>query len=161
MPYIFGPVPSRRLGISLGVDLTPSKTCSYDCLYCQVGKTTCVRADPGPLVPIQDVIRELDQRLRHLSPDVITISGSGEPSLHSEIDRLMSHIRDAGNHKIAVITNGSLFWRGEVRKKVLGAHRIMPTLSAGSEDIFRMIHRPHPSITLAMVIQGLKDLRQG
>jgi wyosine [tRNA(Phe)-imidazoG37] synthetase (radical SAM superfamily) len=160
MPYVFGPVPSRRLGISLGVDLTPSKTCTYDCLYCQVGKTTCVRADPGPLVPIQEVIRELDQRLRHLSPDVITISGSGEPTLHSEIDQLISHVRASGKHKIAVITNGSLFWRDEVRKKVLGAHRIMPTLCAASEEIFRMIHRPHPSITLAMVIQGLKDLRQ-
>lgn len=160
MPYVFGPVPSRRLGISLGVDLTPSKTCTFDCLYCQVGKTTCVRADPGPLVPIREVIRELDRKLEHLTPDVITISGSGEPTLHSEIDQLINHVRASRDHKIAVITNGSLFWREEVRKKVLDAHRIMPTLSTASEETFRMIHRPHPSITLAMVIQGLRDLRQ-
>jgi len=158
--YVFGPVPSRRLGISLGIDLTPPKTCTYDCLYCQVGKTNCVRADPGPLVPIREVIRELDQRLEHLTPDVITVSGSGEPTLHSEIAQLITHVRASGNNKIAVITNGSLFWRGEVRKRVLAAHRIMPTLAAASEETFRTIHRPHPSITLAMVIQGLKDLRQ-
>ena len=160
MPYVFGPVPSRRLGISLGVDLTPSKTCTYDCLYCQVGKTTCVKADPGPLVPIRDVIHELDQKLRHLTPDVITISGSGEPTLHSDIDQLITYVRKTGNHQIAVITNGSLFWRDEVRKRVLEAHRIMPTLSTAFEETFRTIHRPHSSITLAMVIQGLKELRK-
>jgi wyosine [tRNA(Phe)-imidazoG37] synthetase (radical SAM superfamily) len=111
-------------------------------------------------VPIREVIRELDRKLEHLTPDVITISGSGEPTLHSEIDQLINHVRASRDHKIAVITNGSLFWREEVRKKVLAAHRIMPTLSTASEETFRMIHRPHPSITLAMVIQGLRDLRQ-
>jgi wyosine [tRNA(Phe)-imidazoG37] synthetase (radical SAM superfamily) len=160
VPYVFGPVPSRRLGISLGVDLTPLKTCTYDCLYCQVGKTTCVRAEPGPLVPIREVIRELDQKLKHLTPDVITISGSGEPTLHSEIAQLITHVRTSRNYRIAVITNGSLLWRGDVREKVLGADRIMPTLSTASEETFRAIHRPHASITLAMVIRGLRDLRQ-
>ncbi len=160
MPYVFGPVLSRRLGISLGIDLTPSKTCTYDCLYCQVGKTTSVRAEAGPLVPITEVIRELDQKLRHSSPDVITISGSGEPTLHSEIDELIKHVRTLEQHKIAVITNGSLLWREEVREKVLQAHRIMPTLSTAFEGTFVRIHRPHPSITLAMLVQGLKALRR-
>ena len=160
MPYVFGPVPSRRLGISLGVDLIPAKTCTYDCLYCQVGKTTCIRIDSCPLVPIRDVIQELDQRLERLTPDMITVSGSGEPTLHSEIGQLITHVRASGDRKVAVITNGSLFWRGEVRKRVLAANRIMPTLTSACEETFRRIHRPHSSITLAMVIRGLKDLRQ-
>jgi len=160
VPYIFGPVPSRRLGLSLGVDLIPEKTCTYDCLYCQVGKTTNKAIETEPLIPIQEVIGELGQRLEKITPDVITLSGSGEPTLCSQIDRVIDLIKGITDIKIALLTNGSLFWKEEMRKKVLGAHIIMPTLSTASEETFRIIHRPHGELNLSMIIEGLVDLRR-
>jgi len=160
MPYIFGPVPSRRLGLSLGIDLIQHKTCTYDCLYCQVGKTTIKTIETNPLIPVQEVMKELKQRLENITPDVITLAGSGEPTIHSRIDRVIDLIKGITDTKIAILTNGSLFWKEEVRKKVLGAHIIMPTLSTAFEETFRIIHRPHWELNLSMIIEGLMDLRR-
>jgi wyosine [tRNA(Phe)-imidazoG37] synthetase (radical SAM superfamily) len=157
--YVFGPVPSRRLGLSLGVDLTPRKTCTYDCLYCQVGRTTRITAEPSPFVPVEEVIHELEQKLRRVTPDFITLSGSGEPTLHSQIDQIIAYIKKRRDFRVAVLTNGSLLWREEVMERVVGADMIMPTLCTAFEETFRSIHRPHPGITLALLIRGLKDLR--
>lgn len=160
MPYVFGPVPSRRLGLSLGIDLIPHKTCTYDCLYCQVGKTTMKAIETEPLTPVQEVIEELGQRLEKITPDVITLSGSGEPTLHSQIDQVIDLIKGITDIKIALLTNGSLFWKEEVRNRVLGAHIIMPTLSTAFEETFRIIHRPHSKLSLSMIIEGLMSLRR-
>jgi len=160
MTYVFGPVPSRRLGLSLGVDLIPHKTCTYDCLYCQVGKTTIKVMETKSLTPIQEVINELGQKLEKITPDVITLSGSGEPTLHSQIDQVIDFIRGLTDIKIALLTNGSLFWKEEVRKRVLEADIILPTLSTASEKTFRMIHRPHGELSLSMIIEGLINLRR-
>ena len=160
MPYVFGPVPSRRLGLSLGIDLIPYKTCTYDCLYCQVGKTTHKTIETDPLVPVEEVMKELRKRLKNTTPDVITLSGSGEPTLNPQIDQVIDLIKGITDIKIAVLTNGSLFWKDEVRKKVLGAHIIMPTFSTAFEETFRMIHRPHRELSLSKIIEGLKSLRR-
>jgi wyosine [tRNA(Phe)-imidazoG37] synthetase (radical SAM superfamily) len=160
MPYVFGPVPSRRLGLSLGIDLIPHKTCTYDCLYCQVGKTTMKAIETEPLTPVQEVIEELGQRLEKITPDVITLSGSGEPTLHSQIDQVIDLIKGITDIKIALLTNGSLFWKEEVRNRGLGAHIIMPTLSTAFEKTFRIIHRPHSKLSLSMIIEGLMSLRR-
>ena len=160
MSYIFGPVPSRRLGLSLGIDLIPEKTCTYDCLYCQVGTTTIKAIETEPLSSVQEVIEELGQRLEKIKPDVITLSGSGEPTLHSQIDQVMDLIKGITDIKIALLTNGSLFWKEEVRKKVLGADIILPTLSTASEKTFRLIHRPHGELSLSKIIEGLISLRR-
>ena len=93
MSYIFGPVPSRRLGLSLGVDLIPSKTCTYNCLYCQVGKTDCLTVEPKPFIPVMEAIEALDKALDQVTPDTITLAGSGEPTLNSEIDQVISFIK--------------------------------------------------------------------
>ena len=127
MRYIFGPVPSRRLGLSLGVDLIPHKTCTFDCLYCEVGRTTNKTITTGAFVPANEILDELGQRLSECSPDVITLAGSGEPTLHSEIDHIISGIRALTPTQIVVLTNGSLFWDEAVRSRVLGADLIMPT----------------------------------
>jgi wyosine [tRNA(Phe)-imidazoG37] synthetase (radical SAM superfamily) len=158
--YVFGPVPSRRLGLSLGVDLTPRKTCTYDCLYCQVGRTTQITAEPNPFVPVKEVIHELEQKLQHVTPDFVTISGSGEPTLHSQIDEVIAYVKKRKKFRVAVLSNGSLFWRKEVRERVLGADMIMPTCSTVFEETYKAIHRPHPDITLDLLISGLKSLRQ-
>lgn len=160
MAYIFGPVPSRRLGLSLGVDLVPAKTCTYDCLYCQVGRTTQKTVQAGAFVPIHEVLGELRKRLEIFTPDAITLSGSGEPTLYLEIDRVITAIKKITDTKIAILTNGSLFWQEEVRRRVSGADIIMPTLTTAFEETFRTIHRSDPELTLKSIIEGLRRLRQ-
>lgn len=160
MIHVFGPVPSRRLGLSLGIDLLPAKTCSYDCLYCQVGRTTAKTIEPGDLCSLSGVFDELRETLERVTPDVITLSGSGEPTLHLHIDQVIQFVKARTDRKIVVLTNGSLLWREDVRAKVSGAHLIMPTLSTVVEETFQRIHRPHPDLRLPLILQGIKELRQ-
>jgi len=160
MSYIFGPVPSRRLGHSLGVDLIPPKTCTYDCLYCEVGKTTCHTIDIQPFVPLEQIKSELEIALLKNKPDTITLAGSGEPTLNSEIGRIISFIKERTGIQTALLTNGSLFWKEEVLKKVLSADIILPTLSTVFEETFKIIHRPCHGLSVPMIISGLKDLRK-
>lgn len=160
MAYIFGPVPSRRLGLSLGVDLIPAKTCTYDCLYCQVGRTTRKTVEISPFAPVHRVLGELKKRLEIFTPDAITLSGSGEPTLHSEIDQVIGSIKGITDVTVAILTNGSLFWRDDVRHRVAKADIIMPTLTTAYEETFRTIHRSHPDLNLERVIKGLVLLRQ-
>lgn len=160
MTYIFGPVPSRRLGLSLGVDLIPPKTCSYDCLYCQIGKTTCKTIEPKAYVPMEAVIAELEETLAKVTPDYVTFSGSGEPTLHVEIDRAIAYVKEKTGARVAVLTNGSLLYRPEVRERLLKADMVMPTLSTVREETFRAIHQPHDNLSLTGIIEGLRSLRK-
>ncbi len=158
--HIFGPVPSRRLGLSLGIDLVPFKTCSYDCIYCQVGKTTLKTIECKEFFSVKEIITELKQRLVYVNPDIITFSGSGEPTLYSKLDILIEEIRKITNIKIALLTNGSLLWKKDVRKKVLEADIILPTLTTTFNYTFKKIHRPHPNLNINMIIEGLIKLRK-
>lgn len=160
MKYIFGPVPSRRLGLSLGVDLIPSKTCTYDCLYCQIGKTTCKAIEPAVYVPVEAVIAELDETLAKVTPDYVTFSGSGEPTLHAELGRLIAYVKEKTSARVAVLTNGSLLYRPEVREGLLRSDRVMPTLSTVREEVFQAIHQPHEGLSLTGIIEGLRSLRK-
>jgi len=160
MTYVFGPVPSRRLGLSLGVDLIPAKTCTYDCLYCQVGRTTQKTVQTKAYVSQRKVLDELKKRLKILTPDAVTLSGSGEPTLFSEIDQVIASIKTITDTKIAILTNGALFWQEVVRRRVSGADIIMPTLTTAFEETFKTIHRPHPQLSLRRIVDGLKLLRQ-
>jgi wyosine [tRNA(Phe)-imidazoG37] synthetase (radical SAM superfamily) len=160
MSHVFGPVPSRRLGLSLGVDLIPFKTCTFDCLYCEVGRTTSKVSEPKPLVPVRELVREISKKLLNCKPDNITLAGSGEPTLHSRIHEVISSIKAITETKVALLTNGSLFWKDEIRQRVLDADIILPTLSSAFEKTFRMIHRPCPGIELGSVIDGLERLRE-
>jgi wyosine [tRNA(Phe)-imidazoG37] synthetase (radical SAM superfamily) len=134
--HIFGPVPSRRLGFSLGVDLIPYKTCSFDCIYCEVGRTTERTVSCMPYAPVEEILGQLEKRLTECAPDVITLAGSGEPTLHSEIDRIISGIKALTDTRVVILTNGSLFWDPSVRKRVLGADLIMPTLASAYPKTF-------------------------
>ncbi len=157
--YVFGPVPSRRLGRSLGVDLVPFKTCSYDCIYCQLGRTTCETIDRKEWVPLTDVVDELRHRLSS-NPDYITLSGSGEPTLHGQIGKLIARIKEITDVPVAVLTNGSLLWQEDVRQQLLRADLVIPSLDAGSESMFRLVNRPHPEISFEQMLAGLIDFRQ-
>jgi wyosine [tRNA(Phe)-imidazoG37] synthetase (radical SAM superfamily) len=160
MTYIFGPVPSRRFGLSLGVDLIPLKTCTYDCLYCEVGRTTHKTSLIQSYAPVAEVLRELAEKLKQVHPDVITLAGSGEPTLYADIDQVIAFIKDTTNIPVVLLTNGSLLWQEQVRNKVLRADLIMPTLSSAFEETFRKIHKPDPSLTLSRIIEGYVALRK-
>ncbi len=156
--YIFGPVPSRRLGRSLGVDLTPFKTCSYDCIYCQLGRTTNKTVERKEWVSYEDVISQLKDSLRS-EPDYITLSGSGEPTLFSRLEELISEIKSLTDISVAVLTNGSMLWQAEVRKALLTADMVVPSLDAGSSRIFGYVNRPHPDISFSKMLDGLVKFR--
>jgi len=157
--YIFGPVPSRRLGRSLGIDLVPFKTCSYDCIYCQLGRTTNKTMQRKEWVPIDIVMEQLKEKLDS-KPDYITLSGSGEPTLFSQLEDLISRIKDITDIPIAVLTNGSLLWLPEVRKALKSADMVVPSLDAGSNRIFQYVNRPHQDITFSKMLQGLVEFRK-
>lgn len=161
--YLFGPVPSRRLGMSLGVDLVPKKVCSLDCVYCEVGKTTQLTTERGEFVPFDAIKRELVDYFSHdnSEPECITFSGFGEPTLNSELSAVIELIRHYRPHiSIAMITNGTLFADPEVRRSLLATNIVMPSLDAVDEKVFMRINRPARSIDLSACIQGLIDFRR-
>jgi wyosine [tRNA(Phe)-imidazoG37] synthetase (radical SAM superfamily) len=157
MRYVFGPVPSRRLGFSLGVDILPYKTCSFDCIYCELGPTTCRTIAPTGQISSADVLAELDARLA--SPrqriDWLTISGSGEPTLHPELGHLIRAIKKKYALPLALITNGSLFFDPAIVERVQEADLIIPSLDAVDPEAFQAINRPHPELRIASIVEGL------
>ncbi|HNQ89363.1 MAG TPA: radical SAM protein [Verrucomicrobiota bacterium] len=157
--FVFGPVPSRRLGRSLGVDLVPFKTCTYDCIYCQCGRTTRKTVERREWVPTEAVLEELECKL-DTRPDYITLSGSGEPTLHSALGRIIRQIRSMTRIPVAVLTNGSLLWQKEVRDELAAADLVLPSLDAPDAEQFARINRPHPEITFDRLVEGLDRLRR-
>ena len=120
MSNIFGPVPSRRLGLSLGIDLVPIKTCSYNCIYCEVGKTTDLIMEPSSFIDIPETIKELEGIISKTPPDVITLAGSGEPTLNLDLGVLIFEIKKITSIPVTLITNGSLLWKEGDKGKVHG-----------------------------------------
>lgn len=157
--YVFGPVPSRRLGRSLGVDLVPFKTCTYDCIYCQLGCTTCKTMERKEWVPFDRVLEDLGNTLSS-NPDYITLSGSGEPTLFSRVDALIDRIKTMTDVPVAVLTNGSLLWQKDVRRQLMNADLVVPSLDAGDEAMFNLVNRPHDEISFEQMLAGLIDFRQ-
>jgi wyosine [tRNA(Phe)-imidazoG37] synthetase (radical SAM superfamily) len=158
--YIFGPVRSRRLGFSLGVDVIPYKTCSLDCPYCQLGKTTVKTIERSPYGDADAIIAELRQALQTKQKiDYITLSGSGEPTLSSHLGAIIRRVKEITAIPVAVLTNGTMLHREEVRKELAAADLVVPSLDAVSEDIFRRVNRPHPLVTVQHMLAGLEQFR--
>jgi len=141
------------------VDLVPYKVCSYDCIYCQLGRTTSKTIERKEWVPTDEVLVQVKDALQ-LEPDYITLSGSGEPTLHLETARLIRAIKSMTDIPVAVITNGSLLWQRDVQDALLDADLVVPSLEAESEEIFRYVNRPHAEIHFDQMIDGLKEFRQ-
>ena len=163
MSYFYGPVPSRRLGFSLGLDLTPKKKCSFDCIYCQLGRTGKKTIRRFSYINFKKLENELRQIIKKKTKiDYVTISGSGEPTLHKNIDRIIRKIKKITKGKIpvCVITNSSLLYNAAVRKELKEADLIIPSLDGASPATFRKINRPHKSITFKRVVDGLIKLRK-
>lgn len=163
MNYVFGPVPSRRLGQSLGIDTIPLKTCNWNCVYCQLGRTMPLKNERREYVPVEDILLEAEQVLRSRvngEIDWVTFVGSGEPTLHNRIGELIRSVKNMTSLPVAVITNGSLFYLPDVRAELSIADAILPTLDAGTPELYRKINRPHPQITFERLVDGLVAFRQ-
>ncbi len=160
--HLFGPVPSRRLGMSLGIDLIPKKVCSLNCVYCEVGKTTKLTLDRKEYVKYDQVVAELKQFMSNGTKiDYITFSGSGEPTLNSRIGDVIIFItKEYPAVKTAVLTNGSLLFDKKLRTELLQANVILPSLDAASQSVFEKIDRPYSNLKIETYIQGLIDLRK-
>lgn len=141
------------------MDLVPFKTCSYDCIYCQLGRTSNKTVERREWVPLKDVLEELKGKLAS-RPDYITLSGSGEPTLYSRLDELIAGIRAITDVPVAVLTNGSLLWQEEVRRQLMDAHLVIPSLDAGQASMFQAVNRPHESLLFDRMLEGLIDFRE-
>ena len=157
--YLFGPVPSRRLGISLGVDLVPKKVCSLNCVYCEVGRTTKLTTERIEYILYDKVTSELEHYFaNNPNPDYITFSGSGEPTLNSKIGDVLQFIKQKNpDIPVAVLTNGTLLYDKKVRNELMDANVVLPSLDAATEITFQKINRPAPKLTVEKYVQGLID----
>ncbi len=163
MKYVFGPVPSRRLGQSLGIDTIPLKTCNWNCVYCQLGRTQPVIYKRADYFPPSDILAEVQQALEDHQPgeiDWITFVGSGEPTLHASIGWLIEQVKTLTDIPVAVITNGSMLYDPQVQYELAAADAVLPTLDAGTSTLYRRINRPHPSATFRRLVTGLIDFRR-
>lgn len=153
---IFGPVPSRRLGLSLGVDTVPLKTCSLDCIYCQLGRTTNKTIERKEYIPAEIILREVEDALqRQERIDYITFSGSGEPTLDSKIRKTISRTKELTPIPIAILTNGTLLYQSSVREDLMEADVVIPSLDAATQKLFEIVNRPHPRLKIDEVISGI------
>ena len=160
--HLFGPVPSRRLGMSLGIDLIPKKVCSLNCVYCEVGRTTDLTTDRLEYVKYESVVAELEKFMSNNPKiDYFTFSGSGEPTLNSRIGDILKFIKEKYPEiKTAILTNGTLLYDKNLRRELMDADVILPSLDAASRDVFRKINRPDKKLNIETYIQGLVDLRK-
>ena len=165
MKYIYGPVKSRRLGLSLGVSLTPYKTCSFDCIYCQLGETTEKTSEIKEYVPMDEILGEVRtwaQNNPRWAQEInyLTFSGAGEPTLNSSLGRLIVEIKKIIPAPLCVITNASLLTEPQVRQALGAADLVVPSLDAVEPEIFARIDRPHEPLKIERVIEGLIDFRK-
>jgi wyosine [tRNA(Phe)-imidazoG37] synthetase (radical SAM superfamily) len=161
MKYLFGPVPSRRLGLSLGVDLIPPKTCPFDCIYCEVGPTTVKTRVRQEYIPAAATISELEDYFGGAGPvpDYVTLAGSGEPTLNRGMGRIIARLKEITTAPVAVLTNGALLNDPEVRLELRQADVILPSLDTVTPELFQSINRPVAGLTVAELIAGLIALR--
>jgi wyosine [tRNA(Phe)-imidazoG37] synthetase (radical SAM superfamily) len=162
MNYSYGPIPSRRLGQSLGIDPVPLKTCNWNCVYCQLGRTQPLLHERKEYAPAEAILAEVRQTLASHAPgaiDWVTFAGSGEPTLHRRIGWLIRQVRALTDVPVAMITNGSLLYLPEVREELAPADAVLPTLCAGTAELYRQIHRPHPESTFERLLEGLIAFR--
>ena len=163
MNYVFGPVPSRRLGQSLGIDTIPLKTCNWNCVYCQLGRSVPLTNERREYFPRSEILAEVETALSTHSPgeiDWVTFVGSGEPTLHSSIGWLIRQVKALTRLPVAVISNGSLLYLPEVREELSPSEAVLPTLDAGNPHLYRKINRPYPEVSFERLVEGLTAFRR-
>jgi wyosine [tRNA(Phe)-imidazoG37] synthetase (radical SAM superfamily) len=162
--YVFGPVPSRRLGQSLGIDPVGLKVCNWNCVYCQLGRTAPLVNERREYVPREQILAEVETALAARARgeiDWVTFVGSGETCLHSGLGWMIRQVKRLTDLPVAVITNGSLLYQPEARNDLAPANAVLPSLDAGDARLYRTINRPHPQASYERLVQGLRDFREG
>ncbi|MDI6916518.1 MAG: radical SAM protein [Thermoplasmatales archaeon] len=159
MRYVYGPVPSRRLGKSFGVSPIPPKTCSYSCVYCQLGRTNRFQIKREDFYPKEEIFKEIEKVMKTTKPDYITFAGDGEPTLCKSLGWLVNKCKKKFSTPVAVITNSSLLFMPDVRKDLSYADVVLPSLDAGNESIFKKINRPYKGISFEEMVNGIIKLR--
>ncbi len=160
---VFGPVPSRRLGQSLGIDTLPLKTCNWNCVYCQLGRTRPLVNQRSAFLDPEEVLSQVAVALEQHVPgeiDWVTFVGSGETTLDARLGEMISGVKSLTDLPVAVITNGSLLYLPEVRQELLPADAVLPSLDAGNPELYRKINRPHPDLTYERLVNGLIQFRE-
>ena len=158
---VFGPVLSKRLGNSLGIDVIPHKTCSYNCIYCQLGSEENTITDLKNYYSVDEIIYELKEALlNNKNIDYITFTGSGEPTLYKDLKKLIYEIKQITDIPVCIITNGSLLYKQEMRSNLLLADLIIPSLDAGNEDVFKLIDNPNKEIDFDKMVEGLIEFKK-
>lgn len=163
MKYVFGPVPSRRLGQSLGIDPVPLKTCNWNCVYCQLGRSKPLVNERSEYFPRAEILAEVKQTLASHQPgeiDWVTFVGSGETTLHASLGWLIRQVKALTPLPVAVITNGSLLYLPEMRQELAPADAVLPSLDAGNARLYRKINRPHPEVRFQRLVDGLIAFRK-
>jgi len=160
--HLFGPVPSRRFGRSLGIDLTPNCTCSFDCVFCQVGRTAELTRERKEYVPTDEVLAELrDWMENDGKADVVTLAGSGEPTLHTRFGEVLEAIAGSGRYPAVLLSNGTTFDLPEVREDARKADIVKVSLSAWDDASLRRINRPAEGVRFGAVLDGYRAFRRG
>lgn len=162
MKHVFGPVPSRRLGQSLGIDPVPLKTCNWNCVYCQLGRSRPLVNKQQFFFPCEEILSEVETALAAHAPgeiDWITFVGSGETTLHAGIGKMIQAVKAMTDIPVAVITNGSLLYLPEIRKALIPADAVLPSLDAGNPRLYKKINRPYPSLTFERLVEGMLAFR--
>ena len=159
--HIYGPVPSRRLGFSLGIDILPYKTCTLDCIYCQLGPTHEKTVERHEHYTVETILAQINEAFSSGQKiDYITFSGSGEPTLNRILGKLIREIQKISDVPVAVLTNGTLLFDAHVRKDLQEADVVIPSLDAATQDVFTRVNRPHASLRISDIIAGLIKFRQ-
>lgn len=155
--YIFGPVPSRRLGSSLGIDIIPSKTCQLDCIYCEVGKTTELTCARKAYFDADEVVSEFRREYEKVKDtlDVVTITGSGEPTLNTDFAYIAAELKKISEHPLAILTNSTSMTDENVRKGLMLFDIIVPSIDAASPDVFKKINKPAPGLDIEKINEAL------
>lgn len=160
-PVVYGPVSSWRLGRSLGVDLIcGEKVCSFDCVYCSLGKTVEKTLERRVFVPTERVAQEIEKALQKVEADVVTFSGTGEPTLAQNLGEAIEVVRKISDLPVAILTNSSLMTEEDVRRNLIRADIVIGELDAPNEELFKRINQPHEGITLREIIEGMKKFRE-
>jgi wyosine [tRNA(Phe)-imidazoG37] synthetase (radical SAM superfamily) len=165
--FVYGPVPSRRLGLSLGINIIPFKTCTLDCIYCQCGKTTKKTLERRSFFSVDDILTSVRSTVRQSSivnrqsPDFLTFSGEGEPTLNQDIGRIIRRLKREFSIPVAVITNSTLLTDPQVRRDLYAADLVVPSLDAADQSNFARVDRNHRDLRVADIIEGLKLFRRG
>lgn len=156
--HVFGPIPSRRLGNSLGVSPIPGKTCNYSCTYCQLGRTDRMTNQREWFYPVGEIIDELEAYLVDSDRfDVISVVGEGEPTLYAGLGQLIRQIKARTDKPVAVITNGALLWDPQVREELSEADLVLPSLDSPNEAVWKAVDRPSGRLNFDQIVRGLEE----